>query len=66
LHCGDWLVDLRGIVSERMKAPLRPSSRSPQRPRRGHLPSAGHGDYDFANLLYGDTDEVSASSTSRC
>lgn len=60
--CGDWLVELRGIVSERMKAPLAALEQELRSVLVGATLPLGwhHGDYDFANLLYGDNDEVSA------
>jgi aminoglycoside phosphotransferase (APT) family kinase protein len=60
--CGDWLVELRGIVNERLRAPLAALEQELRQVLVGATLPLGwhHGDYDFANLLYGETDEVTA------
>jgi aminoglycoside phosphotransferase (APT) family kinase protein len=58
--CGDWLAELRGLVAEPLQAPLTALERELRSVLVGATLPLGwhHGDYDFANLLYGVADQV--------
>jgi SAM-dependent methyltransferase/uncharacterized protein YbaR (Trm112 family) len=58
--CGTWLTELRGIVPESARATIEKIEGFLDRTLRGATLPLGwhHGDYDFANLLYGTDDSV--------
>jgi len=58
--CGRWLEDLRGIVGREPRVALEAIERRLERTLVGRTLPLGwhHGDYDFANLLYGPRDAV--------
>jgi aminoglycoside phosphotransferase (APT) family kinase protein/SAM-dependent methyltransferase len=58
--CGTWLGELRGIVPESARETIDRISAFLDRTLRGAILPLGwhHGDYDFANLLYGPDDSV--------
>jgi aminoglycoside phosphotransferase (APT) family kinase protein/SAM-dependent methyltransferase len=59
-HCGDWLTELRGVVSTESHEALDLIERVLRNALEGVTLPLGwyHGDYDFANLLYGPDDAV--------
>ena len=58
--CLQWLDELCGLVAEERRAPLVAMARFLERTLAGTTLPLGwhHGDYDFANLLYGPDDAV--------
>jgi len=58
--CGRWLEELRGIVGREPRVALDAIERRLERTLIGRTLPLGwhHGDYDFANLLYGARDAV--------
>jgi len=58
--CGRWLEELRGIVGREPRVALDAIERRLERTLVGRTLPLGwhHGDYDFANLLYGPRDAV--------
>ena len=58
--CGRWLEDLRGIVGREPRVALEAIERRLERTLVGRTLPLGwhHGDYDFANLLYGPREAV--------
>src|SRR5207249_1727696 len=58
--CGRWLEDLRGIVGREPRVALEAIERRLERTLVGRTLPLGwhHGDYDFANLLYGPRDAL--------
>jgi aminoglycoside phosphotransferase (APT) family kinase protein len=60
-HCGDWLTDLRKVVAEAHRSAFDDVERFLRDTLVGSTLPLGwyHGDYDFANLLYGPDDRVS-------
>ena len=59
--CGNWLTELMTIVPEENRAALESVERYLRETMLGQVLPLGwyHGDYDFANLLYGKDDAVS-------
>lgn len=60
--CGDWLVELREIVRPDAREDLAAIEDWLRHALLGTTVPLGwhHGDYDFANLLYGESDQVTA------
>ena len=60
--CGSWLSELRGVVREESRGTLAAVEELLRRALLGATLPLGwhHGDYDFANLLYGPGDAVTA------
>lgn len=58
--CGGWLAELADMLGEDQRALLERVAASLRRTLVGRTLALGwyHGDYDFANLLYGPDDEV--------
>jgi aminoglycoside phosphotransferase (APT) family kinase protein len=60
--CGGWLAELRAVVRDESRPGIDAIESHLDRTLRGAVLPLGwhHGDYDFANLLYGPDDDVSA------